>query len=206
MWFISLDTETTGLDSDVQEVLEIKATALTRTLEPVGEFYTKIKMLHPEVAQQQALDINHYDPEAWADAPHPEEAYVAFKDWIDEMQAKIPYIDKCRRKQPIPLGQNPGFDRDFLVKNARKSGVELKFSYHLFDIVTISMFMDIVNSIGEQFKWMESYSLSKVAEANQINTGKAHTAAVDEETHLKLLRLYIERLRNGSCKDNVAKC
>lgn len=206
MWFVSIDTETTGLDSRVHEVLEIKATALTRALQPVGEFYTKLQMLHPELASKKALEINHYNEEDWKDAPHPKDAYTSFKQWLQDMQEKIPYLAEYKHPYPIGLGQNPGFDLNFVKDNAKKHEVELRFSYHLFDIVTISMFMDIVNSIKEQFKWQESYSLSKVAEANNIATGKVHTAAADEEAHLKLLQLYIERIRDGHCTNNVTKC
>lgn len=207
MWFVSLDGETTGLDRLEQEVIELKATALTRTLDAVGTFYTKIKMVRPELASPEALKLNHYSEEEWADAPSAEEAYSNFADWMEGMRQLIPYLDDHpKNRYPIALGQNPGFDVDFACNHARRHGVELKFSYHLFDLVTISIFMDIVNSIKEDFEWQQSYSLTKVAKANNIKMAKAHTAEVDEETHLKLLRLYIDRIRNGHCSINAAKC
>lgn len=206
MWFVSMDTETTGLDKKNCEVIELKATALTRTLEPIGEFYSKLQITRPECVQQKALELNGYDEAEWEDAPHPKEVYARFQEWLEEMQALIPYLDEYKNRHPISLGQNPSFDLDMLVNNAEGHGVELRFSYHLFDLVTISMFMDIVNCIGNDFKWQGSYSLTKVAAANKVNMRKAHTAEVDEETHLKLLRLYIERIRNGHCTHPTPKC
>lgn len=206
MWFVSMDTETTGLDRQNCEVTEIKATALTRTLEPVGEFYSKLQITRPEFVQDKALELNGYDEEKWKDAPHPGEVYKRFQEWLKEMQAKIPYLDEYKNKYPIALGQNPSFDLDMMVNNAEGHGVELRFSYHLFDLVTISMFMDIVNCIKSNFEWQGSYSLTKVAAANNVNMRKAHTAEVDEETHLKLLRMYIERIRNGHCTHPTLKC
>lgn len=206
MWFVSMDTETTGLDRQNCEVIELKATALTRTLEPVGEFYSKLQITRPKYVQQKALELNGYTEDAWKDAPPPKEVYERFQEWLIEMEAKIPYLDEYKNRYPIALGQNPSFDLEMILNNAEGHCVELHFSYHLFDLVTISMFMDIVNCIKNNFEWQGSYSLTKVAAANNVGMRKAHTAEVDEETHLKLLRLYIERIRDGYCTNTIAKC
>jgi DNA polymerase III epsilon subunit-like protein len=198
MWFISLDTETTGLNPDLHEVIELKATALARDLATVGVFYAKIKMLHPEVAETKALEINKYAERDWTDAQPPAEVYAAFARWLADMESKICYLGEYRSRSPIPLGQNPGFDVDMVVKNAARFGIPLKFSYHRFDIVSLSMLMDILRSqVEPNFVWQPTYSLEPVAKAYGVHSGISHTADADESMHRALLQLYIEKIVNG---------
>lgn len=191
MWFISVDTETTGLNSDIHEVLELKATALTRDLKSLGSFYAKIKMKYPEKATPEALKINGYTEEAWRDAQEPKDVYRNFQIWIEEMKKTISYLSEYKNHDPIPLGQNPGFDVDMIVKNAKQYDVSIKFSHHRFDIIVLSMFMDILKNKD----WQKSYSLGNVAKAYGIENSNAHIAAVDEAMHLNLLRLYVKKLQ-----------
>lgn len=206
MWFISLDTETTGLDPSIHEVLEIKARALTRTLNQIDTFYVKIKPKHLERASEEALKINKYSEESWINALEPLEAYTNFKSWIEKTQIKIPYLNEQKNKDPIGLGQNVSFDIDFIRFNAEKVGVKIPFSYHKLDLVGVSIFMDIARCILPDFQWRKSYSLSKVAPSYGINPGRIHTAEADEETHMKLLRFYIERVRDGWRTDDATEC
>ena len=76
-----IDTETTGLDHNEHELLEI--TVLTETVDlkhpgrpgPVREWTRKIKPEHIEKAEPAALAINGYSEEDWANAvPFPEVA------------------------------------------------------------------------------------------------------------------------------------
>jgi len=198
MWFISLDTETSGLNSDVHEVIELKATALTRDFQVLGTFYRKLKMLQPELADKKALEINHYSEDAWATASRPQEVYTSFALWLNEMQSKVPYLDEYRSKSPIPFGQNPGFDIDMVTKNAARSNVGIKFSHHRFDVTTLSMFMDILRSkIEPNFVWQKSYSLEQITKAYGVNRGISHTAEADESTHLALFQFYVDKLLQG---------
>lgn len=193
MWFISVDTETTGLNPDVHEVLEIKATALTRDLQYLGFFYAKIKMKDPEKASPEALKINGYSEEAWKDAQEPKDVYKNFQNWIEEMKKTVSYLAEYKNHDPIPLGQNPGFDVDMIVKNAKRHDTSIKFSYHRFDLVTLSMLMDILKNKD----WQKSYSLGNVAKTYGVESSNAHTAIADETMHMRLLQLYIQKLRRA---------
>lgn len=193
MWFISVDTETTGLNPDIHEILELKATALTRDLQYLGFFYAKIKMKCPEKASAEALKINGHSEEAWKDAQEPEDVYKNFQNWIEEMKKTVPYLTEYKNHDPIPLGQNPGFDVDMIVRNAKRYDTSIKFSYHRFDLVTLSMLMDILKNKD----WQKSYSLGNVAKAYDIEVSNAHTAIGDEVMHMRLLQLYIQKLRGA---------
>jgi DNA polymerase III epsilon subunit-like protein len=193
MWFISVDSETTGLNPDIHEVLELKATALARDLQYLGFFYAKIKMKNPEKASTEALKINGYSEEAWKDAQEPEVVYKNFQNWIEKMKKNVTYLAEYKNHDPIPLGQNPGFDVDMITKNANRYNASIKFSYHRFDLVTVSMLMDILKNKD----WQKSYSLGNVAKAYGIEVSNAHTATGDEVMQMCLLQLYIQKLRGA---------
>lgn len=124
---IYLDTETTGLDSSVHEIIEV---AVVR--EEVEYPYThpgtvtlswcrKVAPQHIETASPEALKVNGYTPEAWADA-------VPFSTVAEELVAHL--------KGGTIIGHNPKFDTGFITAELKRAGVEPRISHRTIDTTT----------------------------------------------------------------------
>ena len=119
---VVIDTETTGLDPKDQEILEIAIVALDGTV----LLHTKVKPVNLASANEKALEINNYNEADWADAPT-----------FDEIKGQV--MEALKHK--IIVGQNPQFDRGFIVEALNRCGVEKayrKLSYHTIDTVTLA--------------------------------------------------------------------
>jgi len=128
---IYVDTETTDLEEglDKGELLEV---AIVR--EEITAPYTqrgvitdtwvkKILPKHIETASPQALAVNGYTPEKWADA-------VPLEDVADELAAKL--------KNATWIGHNPTFDRDFILDSLNRLGKSPKIQRRLIDTTTMA--------------------------------------------------------------------
>ena len=124
---VVFDLETSGLDPDVHEILQIGAFKLMEdTLEVVDRFEIKVKMEKPEVAQEEALKINGYDPDVWEkEAVEPWYAANEFASWLvngtgggEEGMSPSDHLQFA--------GHNiAGFDWPFICNLFRVQGVEL---------------------------------------------------------------------------------
>ena len=124
------DTETTGLlDNPFAEVIELAVVGIE------GETLidTKIKPVrldkaleHNEEGTKRALEINGYNETDWAGAPTFEEL--------------VPRILEIFEHKAI-IGQNPNFDRSFLLRGLETANVEKayrKLSRHVIDTTTLA--------------------------------------------------------------------
>jgi DNA polymerase-3 subunit epsilon len=153
-----LDTETTGLNPQEQEVIEI---AVIKEW-PDGrleEWETKIKPQRIETAHPRALAINGYadHPQDWEDAPT-----------FDEVAAVIvAKLDGC-----VIVGHNPKFDLGFLQAGLDRVGSHGRLPYHAIDTVTL-VYEHLVP------KGCPSLSLDVVRKFLGWSHDGAHTALVD---------------------------
>lgn len=128
---IYVDTETTDLKEgpDKGELLEV---AIVR--EEIAAPYTspgvitdtwvkKILPKHIETASPQALAVNGYTPEKWANA-------VPLEAVADELAAKL--------KNATWIGHNPTFDRDFILGSLNRIGKAPKIQRRLIDTTTMA--------------------------------------------------------------------
>ena len=153
-----IDTETTGLDPDANDIIEFAA---IRVLPDGTErvLYAKVHMERPENAHPRALEVNGYTEESWADAKDPK----VF--WQEVADSGI--LDDC-----IVAGQNVRFDAAFLNATFKRHGIKTRMDYHLYDTCTLALehlqpYLD--NSI----------SLVPVCVALGIPVKDAHTALAD---------------------------
>jgi DNA polymerase III epsilon subunit-like protein len=128
---IYVDTETTDLEEglDKGELLEV---AIVR--EELSPPYTqrgvitdtwvkKILPKHIETASPDALRVNGYTPEKWADA-------VPLESVADELIGKL--------RNATWIGHNPTFDRDFILDSLKRIGKEPKIQRRLIDTTTMA--------------------------------------------------------------------
>jgi len=152
-----LDTETTGLDENIHDIIEI---AIVRVELDGTErvMATRIKMERPENAHPKALEVNGYTDEAWADALEPANAWNRLAD--------SGILDMA-----VIAGQNVRFDAKFINASFKRHGIKTRMDYHLYDTCSLSL---------EHLRpWMESISLVPTCVALGIPVTDAHTALAD---------------------------
>lgn len=119
-----LDTETTGLDPQLAEVIEV---AVIRREHDGSEsrFHTLIKPERIEDAHPKALEINGYakDPSRWDDAPTMVEVGHQIADFT---------------KNSVICGHNISFDEGMIAANFKRAGVRRRIPYHKIDTVTLA--------------------------------------------------------------------
>lgn len=116
-----IDTETTGLDPSIHEIIEF-AIIREDTEGFVEEWSTQIRPTHIETADPEALRINGYNTEAWAHAP----TFDLAAEFISRM------LDGC-----VLVGHNIAFDALFLTEEFKRTDIEFWRPKHKIDTVTL---------------------------------------------------------------------
>lgn len=110
-----LDCETTGLDAQLHEILEIAVIVFDdETLEPLDTYETKVWPEHIDTAHPKALQVNGYSKEEWSKA-----GAVPLKDMMMALSAGT---DDC-----VVMAYNIHFDLSFLDQAQRTTGIALNF-------------------------------------------------------------------------------
>lgn len=162
--FAIVDIETTGLDPQKHEIIEIAVKT------PAGLFHSLVKPMKLETAEPKALEMNGYnkDPGRWDDAPT-----------MDQVMPKV----MAHMAGHIMVGHNVSFDKGFLeVAHKQVYGKGLPF-YHTFDTVVLGM--EHVPNLG---RW----NLNNLCKLLDVPNEGEHTAVADvlrcEQVLHKLLR------------------
>ena len=109
-----LDTETTGLDSDIHEIIEIAA--ITYLLDKEGnryvlkKFESKINPQQLHTASEKALEVNGFTLEKWKGAPNASEVMPDVKEIIEQSD--------------ILIGQNLIFDLSFVNEVCHRNNID----------------------------------------------------------------------------------
>lgn len=155
-----LDTETTGLDPQKAEVIEVAV--IRREADGTeSRFHTLIKPERIEDAHPKALEVNGYadDPSRWDDAP----TMVEVGDQIADMT-----------KNSVICGHNIGFDEAMISANFKRAGVKRRIPYHKIDTVTLAW--EHLVPLG-----LERMSMDRIREFLGWSKEGAHTAMKDAE-------------------------
>lgn len=169
--FAFIDIETTGLDLQKHEIIQIGVVLATPTLEFIEEFEIKIKPEHLEDADKTSMKVNHYSDAEWENA-------ISLKDAM-----KIMYI-KC--KDAIMVGQNVAFDSAFLEYAFSKTDIANTMHYHKLD--TISIAWAKLHRDPE----LEHFSLREMCIRFGIENKSPHTGLGDARATYELYKKLME--------------
>ena len=173
-----IDLETTGLDPERHEIIEIgciiarqvERPGLGPAVEKIEEIDLKVKPEHVETADPQSVRINGYTKEAWLFA-------VDLKPALEEIVEKT--------KDAIMVGQNVSFDWVFLEKAFAKTGVTHMMHYHKIDTIALA-FAKLYDDDRAQ-----KYSLRSLCDLLGVVNEREHSALSDVratyEVYKKLL-------------------
>ena len=171
--YVILDTETTGLDPAVHEIIEI----CMYKPECGSTYITKIKPQNLELASPKALEINGYNEEEWADAPTFDEVILEIGEWLHKH---------------VVVGHNVQFDLNMLKGNLKRSDLNdhVRIPYHCIDTVTLAQ--EHLVPMG-----LESVSLRAVRGFLGISQEGAHRAKKDVmDTNTVFNKLFRMRKRD----------
>ncbi len=152
-----IDVETTGLDPNVHEIVEVAAVRTDWRLRPFKLWSTKVRPSRIEDADPRALEINGYTAEGWTDAVELDEALR----------------DLAMLVQNATLaGHNPEFDWGFLVRGFATTGLPVpQVDYHRVDTASLAWLTK-----GSE---ADSVSLDRTCERLGIEREGAHRALPD---------------------------
>lgn len=110
-----IDIETTGLDEQVGEIIEVACIVFDdETLEVLDTYETKVYPEHIETAHPKALKTNGYTTEEW------DKSSTVYLE--DMMKALANGADNC-----VFMSFNVHFDLKYLDQAARTTGINLNF-------------------------------------------------------------------------------
>jgi DNA polymerase III epsilon subunit-like protein len=161
-----IDTETTGTDPSRHEIIELAVIIARQVpregkgpkLEIVEECEWKIKMEHPERAEEQALRVNGYNEVDWMFA-------------VDRKKAMEEFAKKTQSCSFV--SHNLVFDYGFVMKAFEETNVENRMHYAKID--TISLAFGRLYDAPQADK----FSLRFLCDLLKVENAKAHTALAD---------------------------
>lgn len=163
---VFIDLETTGLDPEKHEILEIGGVVVEHNIsddsahsfQEIGEFEYKVKPKHIETASPEALRINHYNEADWLFAG---ELGQTLKDLSKKVEGAV------------MVAHNVSFDWGFLGAACIRENVNLKMDHHKLDLLSIA-FAKLYDK-----DWTPKFNLWALAEHFGLQNKKAHSALAD---------------------------
>ncbi len=170
-----IDTETTGTDPNLHEIIELAVIIARQVpregkgpkLEIIEECEWKIKMVHPEKAEEQALRVNGYNEVDWMFA-------------IDRKKAMEEFAKKTQSCTFV--SHNLVFDYNFITKAFDETGVDNRMHYAKIDTISLAFARLYDAPLADKF------SLRYLCELLKVENTKAHTALADTRALVEVYR------------------
>lgn len=168
---IFLDLETTGLDVQKYEIIEIGALRVNpdKPFKIEETLSIKVKPVNIETADKEALKITGYTKERWTKAIS-----------LDKALKKLEKFSKSG----VIIGFNVSFDWAFLHKAYSEMGQEEPFHYHRLDVLSMAYI-----KLFDQPK-VTRFNLSSLCAELKVQRGNKHQALADAKaTYLVFKKL-----------------
>jgi DNA polymerase III subunit epsilon len=169
---VFVDLETSGLDPERHDILELAAVRTTPELQVVerGRVHRFVKMRRPHHADKKALEVNHYNEKEWE--TYGVDIKVALVEFESLMQ---------RGEPPLVVAMNPMFDMGFLTRAYKDANYPMPEPRYVIDVG--SMAWPLVRK-----GFIDRIALDVLCSRYKIEVpGRAHSAMVDV---LRLGRVY----------------
>ena len=162
-----IDCETTGLDAEKHEIIEICIVVEDTDGEIIDEFHTRIKPQNIEGAESKALEVNGYSAEKWFAAVEPSSSVA------DKIIELLHHPQSSYYQRGLWIGHNPYFDRRFIDAFLNRYGSSVK------KIASMPMLDTKQLSMGLYWPQLLSYSLDSIRVHLKIESSQHHSALDD---------------------------
>lgn len=179
------DTETTGLDSRRNDVIEISMFRLTDGIHKTWS----LKPTNPDNCDPGALRINGHKLEELRHETKagreryldPNKIIIEVENWIAE--------DGVPAENRVLVGQNIGFDHDMMKQLWTKcqSQDSFPFGRRMMDTMHLEFFLDWCKG-----SMAEGYSLNNLVKKYGVKNEKAHTAEADVKATKEVFEKQVE--------------
>ena len=178
--FYCADCETTGLDSTLNDIIELSLYRMTD-----GEQRTwLIRPTSFDNISPDALRVNGHKLDEIKRYPEASQVIVEIENWL--------FADNIDTANRCLIGQNISFDKDMLEHLWSKCSAKDSFPFgrRFIDTMTIELFLDFCK--GE---FAEGYSLKNLVKKYGVTNVKAHTAAADVQATKEVFLKQVEYLK-----------
>lgn len=187
----SVDTETTGLDSSMHEIIEIAIIPLDHNIKPHPKyipFNLKLRPDKPENVDPQAMSCNKVELNELMLSGVPQSTAA---DMLDKWFAGM---NLCGRKL-VPLGHNYStFDQRFIEEWIGKANYAHIFDFHNRDTFQTALFLDDRTWFVNEKPPFPKTNLTYVASQLGIKNPAPHTALGDAWTCAECYRRMMGKL------------
>ena len=167
MAFIFFDVETSGLDPS-QDITELGAIYIDSNYTPNLKkfFHRRLILQNPDLADEEALEIGHYNEVMWEKTAVPaEQGLLEFNDWLKEM---------CPSEKPTMIAQNAEFDKSFLYSNSDRFTVCPYIENSWLDLIAPWLMYKDIKKLNHLMN-----SQKAITKHFGIKNAKAHAALTD---------------------------
>lgn len=167
MAFIFFDVETSGLNTN-QDITELGAIYIDDDYTPnmKKHFHKRLLLQNPDLADEEALEIGHYNEAQWEKTAVPAElGLLEFNDWLKEM---------CPSEKPTIVAQNAEFDKSMLYSNSDRFMVYPYVENSWLDLIALWLAYKSKKKLGHLMN-----SQGAITKHFGIANAKAHAALTD---------------------------
>lgn len=191
----AIDVETTGLDPNYHEIIQIAILPLDAEIKPrqdILPFYIEIKPEFPERVSREAMKINKLNLATIMNRGSDKFAAIdKLEKWVSKLG--LPVTKYGNPKKILPLGQNYGFDRAFMIQWLTPAMYNYLFDYHSRDTMVAALYLnDRANMKAEPIPFSK-VKLTYLATKFDIQYDRAHDALCDCATTAEVYRQLLLR-------------
>lgn len=193
----AIDIETTGLDPETSDIVQLAIVPLGSELEPLDFNISKVKPINIYLQPSKPLEEYKRNPDlavAYKAIEAADQYGIPFSVFADQfVEIWFAGVQRAGYRQILPLAHNWRFDGGFLCHKLGQKNYDYVFSPHFRDTMVIGSFLNDVASIMR-----EEYPFPKLG----LNSMTTHLGLERYATHdaledaLFCARLYGVMLRN----------
>lgn len=190
-----IDTETTGLDPNFHEIIQLCVLPVDSFFRPrrdISAFYVNIKPEYPERIDKKAAEVNKLDlAELMKTGFDRYKVLDMFEDWYNKLGIKLNAYGNPNKI--MPLGQNYAFDRAFMQVLFGVEEYNRLFDYHYRDTMIGALYLNDQAGMHSERVPFPKVNLQYLATTLKVETTGAHNALADCLTTAEVYRLMCKR-------------
>jgi len=189
----AIDCETTGLDPEIHELIQIAILPLDSEIKPINvmPFYIVLKPDCPELIDPKAMKINKLTKAINTYGLDREKAKDLLGEWVVKLGMGVNKFGTA--KTITPLGHNYAFDKAFMIKWLGVGLYNEYFHPHYRDTLTVASFIDDYTAWRAEDVPFGKKDLTWVADKVGYKRKGAHDALQDCVTTANAYRLMLQK-------------